>query len=219
MAIQEVDYSHLTGLPHEPYVPFAINVSYPGEKPKVFFTEEQFQADRRLLETPTNGRLRTFVIGAFTALFDPSIGCLPPDYEKLIRSIHGFYEETRLVEPYSCFVRERFGRIGITSDHATVLDRLALDTSDFLTLLPGASHSPGTWKEIKHASTRGTRIVGLFKEDQPDLHFQAAIMREAANGGANSPLTFITFNSPNHLFEQLHEVTRNIHSMTRSSSE
>lgn len=212
MAIQEVDYSHLTDLEQEPYTPFSINVSYPGEKPKVFFTEEQFQADRRLLETPTNGRLRTFVIGAFTALFDPAIGSLPPDYEELIRSIHGFYEGTGLVQPYSCFMRESFGRVGIRSDHATALDRLALETSHFLTLLPGASESPGTWKEIGHASKRGTRIVGLFREDQPDLPFQNAIMQAAARGGANTPLTFITFSSPNHLFDQLHRVTRNLHS-------
>lgn len=216
MAIQEVNYTHLVG-PHNNGITkeFKMHVSYPGNPPAEFFTPEQFQQDRSWLKSAPLGKLRTFIIGTFTGFFDPSIGRLPDHYEELITTLHGHLEGLD-IQTYSCFRREKFGRLGITSEHATVLDKLALDTSDFLTLLPGASNSAGTWKEIVHATQKGTRIVGLFHEGQPEEDFQEAIMRTAAASQGNSPLTYVTFGSTPHLLEQLTEVVKKIPAGSRA---
>ena len=206
MAIEKVDYSHLLGRNYlrDGVGELEMVVTYPFEQ-TVFFTTEEFEAHRTRLDTPPT-YLRTFIIGTMTALLDPSLKRLPDKYIDLIETIHEFYEG-RDIDSYSCFRRERYGAIGITSEYATVLDRLALDTCHFLTVLPGASNSPGTWKEIAYATKRGIDLVGLFRENDPEMEFRQRIMEATAVHGGKSHLTWITFMGESDLIPQLEVVS------------
>ncbi|TSC86620.1 MAG: hypothetical protein G01um10147_832 [Microgenomates group bacterium Gr01-1014_7] len=104
------------------------------------------------------------------------------------------------------FIRERYGTVGITSEQATVLDKLALDTSHFLTVLPDASNSNGTWKEIIYGTQKGTELVCLFKENNPEMEFRERIIGAAVVRGAKSEITFVTFKTQSDLIPQLEEV-------------
>lgn len=211
MAIEKhVDYSHLIGRPDlkNGQVDFGMKVTYPFEQ-TVFLTDEVFELQRAYLETPKEMR-RTFVIGTMTGLLVPELRRLPDYYIALIRSVHGVYDRVG-IDSYSCFLREKMGEVGITDEQATVLDKLALETSDFLTVLPGASKSEGTLKEIAHGTKVGIDLVCLLNEDNPeDMEFRTGIMGFAAVHGAKSNLTFITFKKQVDLEEQLEEVTRDL---------
>ena len=205
LVIETVNYSHLTGNPdlRNGVGEFEMDVTYPFEQ-TTFFTDIGFETHKAWLETRSSNP-RSFIVGAMTKRLDPGLRRLPDVYANLIESIHKTLEMVG-VETYSCFRRERFGTIGITSEHATILDRLALDTSHFLTMLPGASDSGGTWKEIVHATKAGTHIVGLFNEQEPELEFRDRIMEAAAVHGARSSLVFVTFGSHDELVSGLTQV-------------
>ncbi len=197
LVIERVDYSHLIGTDlRNGAGEFHMDVTYPVV-PSIFFTEEEFLRDKQRLEA-NPGKPRSFVIGTFTAFFDPELRRLPNDYIETIELVHETLNSLG-VDTYSCFKREKYGELGISSAHATVLDGLALDTSDVLTMLPGASKSPGTWKEIVHGTKHGKQIVGLNTE--PD--FRQRIMESAAVHGATSELTFVNYNSPRELVSGL----------------
>lgn len=202
MAIEKVYYKQLfTVPPLNGAREFVMNVTYPVENPPTPLTQEEFQSQLEWLKTPPVAP-RTFVIGAFTALFDPGLRRLPDWYKVFVESFHLFYEGVGF-ESYSCFRREHYGLKGITSEQATVLDKLALDTSHFLTLLPGASNSQGTWKELDYATRAGTEVVCFFKGKDPEIEFQLAIKGLAAENGAKSPLTIVTYENSDDLFAQL----------------
>lgn len=205
MAIERVDYSHLLERPdlRNGVGEFGMDVTYPFVQ-TVFFTDAEFEAHKTRLDTPP-GDLRTFIIGTMTDMLDLNLKRLPDWYMNFIETIHRFYE-LRGIDSYSCFRREGYGAIGITNYHATVLDRLALDTCHFLTILPGASNSRGTWKEIAHAAQRGTALVGLFRENNPEIEFRQRIMEAAAAHGGKSHLTWVTFRNESNLIPQLEEV-------------
>lgn len=205
MAIEKVDYSHLIGRGElkNGEGEFRMEVTYPYV-PSTFLTEEEFLADRARLERRSSG-LWTFVIGAYTSLLDPKTGLLPWDYTLFIRGIHNFYT-TKGLGNYSCFLRERFGAVGISSEYATILDKMALEKSDFLTVLPGASNSNGTWKEITYGTQKGTELICLFRESDPDMAFRQRIMEAAAVHGVKSELTFVTFRTQSDLMPQLEVV-------------
>lgn len=193
MPIETVDYKYLMERPdlRNGVADFAMDVTYPFRQ-TIFLTDEEFEAHKARLETPPTG-LRTFIIGAMTGMLDVNLRRLPDEYINFIERIHSNYEQMG-IDSYSCFRRERYGEIGITSDHATVLDRLALDTSHFLTILPGATNSLGTWKEIVHAVKTGTHLVGLFRERDPEMGFRQRIMEAAAVHGGKSRLFWVTGN-------------------------
>lgn len=204
MSIEVVNYKYLLGRPdlRDGIGDFAMEVTYPF-KQTVFFTDEEFEAHRVRLETPPVG-LRTFIVGKMTDMLNVNLRRLPDEYINFIEGVHGCYEQMG-IDSYSCFRRERYGAIGITSEHATTLDRLALDTSHFLTILPGATDSRGTWKEIIHAAKAGTHLIGLFKENNPEMEFRQRIMEAAAVYGGKSRLFWIT-GSETELIPQLEEV-------------
>lgn len=194
MIIEKVNYSHLLGRTdlRDGSGEFNMVVTYPGGvKPLARFTHKEFIADKKRLEgTPVH--LRSFIVGTFTALYDPQLRHLPDEYRDLIETVHNTLEDLG-IDTYSCFRREAYGRKRIRNGYATILDKLALDTSHFLTVLPGASNSEGTWKEINHATRAGKDLVGLFKEGDPEMDFRTKIMEAAAAHGAKSGLVFITF--------------------------
>lgn len=207
--IERVDYSHLIGSEalRDGVGEFNMNVTYPYIHSS-FFTEEQFQADKARLETPPDSH-RTFIVGAFTGYLNPVLRRLPYYYSDFIDALHQFYI-TIGVEPYSSFIREKHGELGISSEHATILDRLALDTSHFLTVLPNASDSAGTWKEICHATKRGTDLVCLYREENPEMEFRQRIMEASAVYGGKSNLTLVTFDNQSELFGALRVVTNEL---------
>ena len=194
LTIEKVDYSHLIGDPslRDGVGEFRMKVTYPGgKKPYVRFTNREFRDHRiSLAQTPT--RPRSFVIGAFKAFFDQKLKQLPEEYKALIEAVHQALNDLE-IDTYSCFQREKYGKRRMRSRHATILDGLALRQSDFLTMLPGASVSRGTWKEITYATQNGTDLICLFREANPELEFRQRIMESAVVHGGGSMLTFITF--------------------------
>ncbi len=209
MAIENVNYSHLIGRSdlRDGIVDFGMRVTYPYI-PSAFLTDISYRLQRAYLETQKSMK-RTFVVGAMTSQLVSELGRLPDHYIKLIRSVHSIYDRVG-IDSYSCFLREKMGTVGITSAQATNLDLIALDTSDFLTVLPGASNSEGTWMEVTHGAQRGKDIVCIFRQDDPEMEFRHRIMGVAAAHGAKSNLTFITFEKLGDLKGQLEIVAREL---------
>ncbi len=205
MATEKVNYSHLTGMAGvtDGVVDFGMEVTYPFSQ-TVFLSEESVRLQSTYLEAPKTMR-RTFVLGPMTGLLVPSLGRLPDERISLIYSVHNFFDRMG-IDSYSCFLRERMGQIGITSEQATILDKLALDTSDILTVLPDASNSAGTWKEIVYATKTGTALVCLFNKDDLEMGFRTRIIESAAVHAGGSELTFVTFGTAEELFSGLREV-------------
>jgi len=207
ITIEQVDYSNLRGRSdlRDGVGPFDMVLTYPYT-PKQFFTEKQFQIHIIILDTPPKkGFLRTFIVGGFTGYLDLTTRQLHRWYSDPIDELHLFYPTIKVI-PYSCFKRERHGELGISKEHATILDQKALDNSDFLTVWPGASDSDGTRKEIDYATKKGTDLVCLFKEENPETEFRQRIMESAAVHEGGSSLTFITFGTKQELYSALAQV-------------
>lgn len=211
MPIEVVDYSYLLERPNlrDGTGKFDQVVTYPnGIRPSMRFTRREFLAHKERLTRMPLGNI-SFIIGTFTAFYDPKLRRLSDEYRDLIESVHQTLDNVG-VSTYSCFRREEYGGKSIRSGYATVLDRLALRRSRFLTMLPGASISEGTWKEINEGVKKGIDLVGLFWEHTPEIEFRQRIMESAAAHGAKSKLIFITSSSQVGLNSHLTEVTKDL---------
>lgn len=132
---------------------------------------------------------------------------MPDEDVYLIEALHQFYEGLG-VDTYSSFKRENYGQIGITGEDATFLDKLAIYTSHVLTVLPGASKSPGTWEEIRYGGAFGKNFLFLFDAKDPEEEFQETLRTIIANISTRPFLVFIKFKSLFDLFKQAKEVWR-----------
>lgn len=217
MPIEVVDYSYLLGRPNlrDGTGDFEMKVTYPkGVRPPMRFVRGEFLTHKERLTRVPVGTM-SFIIGTFTAFYDPELRRLPDEYKDLIDSVHQTLESAGMFT-YSCFRREAYGEKSMRSGYATVLDGLALRRSRFLTMLPGASISAGTWKEINEAMKKGIDLVGLFRESDPEFEFREKIMESAAAHGAKSKLIFITSDSQVGLNSHLAEVTKDL--LTRKAA-
>lgn len=182
---------------------FHMVVSYQGRGPVRRFTMDEYYRDKkRLNSVPPPGCCDTFVIGAFTGKYEEEIGQLNPGYVEYVESVHNALEklgENRAerglqggIRTYSCFRREEYGRVRMSSRGATILDSKALEKCDFGTLLAGAEQSGGTWKELLKILQMGKDLLVLPNYEKSERDFHERIRYAAALAHSKSRIFLVT---------------------------
>lgn len=205
MAIEWVQFNSAVAFAAGPAAEnFRIDVDSRIKSPGSILSSEDIEAQTKLLLVKPEHK-RTFLMGPFTSKIDPALGKMRDEDIELIEAVHRFYEESLRVDCYSSFRRECYGQVGIGDDHATFLDKLAIETSHILTVLPGSSKSDGTWEEIRYGGALGRAFLFLFRQDQPEEEFQQHLRTKIANLSTHPFLVFVTFRSLEDMFEQMRE--------------
>lgn len=177
--------------------------SFRNSPPKGILTAEEVELEIQYLNTPV--KRRTFPVGPLGRKINPLSGEMNEEDQVFINGVCQRFRE-RGIDCPNCFEREQFGRLGMQDQDATNVDKLSIDTSDVITVLPDASLSNGTWQEFIYGSAIGKGFIFTFRKENPELEFQAKVRQWAANTKNRSRIVFITFDNLDDLFEQIDQV-------------
>lgn len=177
--------------------------SFRNSPPERLLTVDEVDLEIQRLKTPVERR--TFPVGPLGRKINPISGAMNEEDQVFIKSVCQRFRERRIDCP-NCFERELFGRVGMRDEDATKVDRLSIDTSDVITVLPDASISNGTWQEFIYGNATGKSFIFTFRRENPELEFQEKVKQWARYNKSRSRIVFVTFDSLDDLFEQIDQI-------------
>lgn len=187
-----------------PVVEFWIDATTFRNSPPVrVLTKKEVESVIQYLKTPVTRR--TFPIGPLGRKIDPLSGEMSKEDKLFINGLCQRFRE-RGIDCPNCFEREQFGRLGMQDADATNVDKLSIDTSDVITVLPDASISNGTWQEFVYGNTLGRSFIFAFRRENPELEFQAKVKEWTVHTKSRSRIVFVSFDNLDDLFEQIDQV-------------
>lgn len=203
MAIEWIQYPK----PHKIIIPkpvFGIDASTTRNcPPERYLTLVEYNQEMDRIDTPAE--LRSFMAGPMGGKIDPVLGRMPDIDIEFISAFDGFLTEMG-VDVHSCFKREEFGRIGISNKYATAIDRLLLETSHWMTVLPDSTNSHGTRNEVRYGTAIGKPFLFTFRKRGPELEFQKWVRELVEDTCSSSGIVFVTFDSITDLSKQVRRV-------------
>ncbi len=155
-------------------------------------TDEQFQEQlSSIISTPP--RLTVFSAGAMNSLMDVQTRRMKKEAIDVIQTVDRTCAGCGYCS-FHCFGFQDFGRYRVTSQQATLRDRILVQRSEIFIALDSTPDSSNAPVEVKYRLWLGKSVIALFRRDQPRLDYREWLTSQIEEKPAtNPPSVFLTY--------------------------
>ena len=167
-------------------------------------TELFIQQLRRVRSTSPN-RL-AFIVGAMNNLMDSQTGRMTKEAIALVKTTDRAATSCGY-SCFHCFGLQDFGRYRVTSQQATLMDRLLVKRSNLFISLDTTPDSSNAPIETLYRLRLGGSVIALFKEDNPRPEYREWLSEQVQSGSHTNPLAvFLTYQDLDDLRQELTKI-------------